>query len=131
VIPENPSVAFQCSGAPDICSALRAAVDDALEKAGFSSVRSAARADIGVSARAEVTQERVDQQFKTSFAVRSYAIDLTAETTRSGEAVSMPGATTLSFDPQFGAERAAEKSRLIASEVVDRIKAFVKRKRGG
>src|SRR5204863_62707 len=84
--------------------------DDALDRSGFASVRSAARADIDVEARVEVTQERVDRQFQTTFAVRSYAIEVTAETTRTNEAVSMPSATTLSFDPQFGAERAAEKA---------------------
>jgi len=64
--PENPVVFFQCAGAPEICSVLRTAVEDALEKGGFSSVRNAGRADIAVSAAAGGVQERVSQQFKTT-----------------------------------------------------------------
>jgi hypothetical protein len=96
----------------------------------LSSVRNAARANITVLTRVEVLQQRVDRQFQTTFAVRNYSIEVSAETTSTNEAVTMPPTTTLSFDPQFGSERAAEKARLIAGDIVDRIKAFVRRKRG-
>ncbi len=129
-IPESPAVFFQCAGAPDVCGPLRAAVDEAIEKGGLSSVRNAARANITVLTRVEVLQQRVDRQFQTTFAVRNYSIEVSAETTFTNEAVTMPPTTTLSFDPQFGSERAAEKARLIAGDIVDRIKAFVRRKRG-
>jgi hypothetical protein len=129
-IPESPAVFFQCDGAPDVCGPLRAAVDEAIDKGGLSSVRNAARANITVLTRVEVLQQRVDRQFQTTFAVRNYSIEVSAETTSTNEAVTMPPTTTLSFDPQFGSERAAEKARLIAGDIVDRIKAFVRRKRG-
>jgi eukaryotic-like serine/threonine-protein kinase len=129
-IPESPAVFFQCAGAPDVCGPLRAAVDEAIEKGGLSSVRNAARANITVLTMVEVLQQRVDRQFQTTFAVRNYSIEVSAETTFTNEAVTMPPTTTLSFDPQFGSERAAEKARLIAGDIVDRIKAFVRRKRG-
>jgi serine/threonine-protein kinase len=129
-IPESPAVFFQCDGAPDVCGPLRAAVDEAIEKGGLSSVRNAARANITVLTRVEVLQQRVDRQFQTTFAVRNYSIEVSAETTFTNEAVTMPPTTTLSFDPQFGSERAAEKARLVAGDIVDRIKAFVRRKRG-
>ena len=129
-IPENPAVFFQCAGVPEVCSPLRAAVDEAIEKGGLSSVRNAARANITVLTRVEILQQRVDRQFQTTFAVRNYSIEVSAETTFANEAVTMPPTTTLSFDPQFGSERAAEKARLVAGDIVDRIKAFVRRKRG-
>jgi serine/threonine-protein kinase len=129
--PEAPAVFFHCNGAPDICSPLRAAVDDALEKAGLSSVRTAARADIDVSAEADVVQENTNRQFGTTFAVRNYSIDVSGETTHTNEVVSMPAPTSVSFDASFGSERAVEKARTVASDIVDRVKAFTRKKRGG
>ena len=105
-------------------------MDEALEKAGLTTLRSAARADINVGATVEGVQERVGQQFNTTFAVRTYSIQVIGEA-RTSEAVPMPSPTTLSFDPQFGSERAAEKARLIASDIVDRVKSYAKKKRGG
>jgi hypothetical protein len=35
----------------------------------------------------------------------------------------------VSFDPQFGTARVTERSRLVAADVVERVKAFVQRKR--
>jgi hypothetical protein len=55
---------------------------------------------------------------------------LNGEAPRLGDAVSMPAATTVSFDPSFGRERLDEKARLIASDIVDRVRAYVKKKRG-
>jgi hypothetical protein len=124
-------VFFHCNGAPDICSPLRTAVDEALEKAGLSSVRNAGRADIDVAADVQVVQERLTQQFGTTFAVRNYSIDVSGETTKTSETVSMPGPSTVSFDAQFGSQRAVEKSRAVASDIVDKVKAFVGKKRGG
>src|SRR5207302_6587506 len=86
----TPAVFFHCAGAPEVCSALRGQVDEALEKAGLSSVRSAARADVDVAARVEGLQEKVSEQFKTTFDVRTYSIEVTAETTKTSEGVSMP-----------------------------------------
>jgi hypothetical protein len=128
--PEHPAVFFACGGVPDVCPALRTAIDEALAKAGLASVRNPSRADIGVTAAVEVVQERVSQEFKTTFAVRMYSIALTGEAIRSSEAVPMPSPTTLSFDPQFGGERVVEKARLVAGDLVEKIKAFVQKKTG-
>jgi len=110
---------------------LRTAVEEALEKGGFGSVRNAGRADIAVSAAAGGIQERVSQEFKTTFAVRTYSIELSSETTRTNEVIPMPSPTNVSFDPQFGSERVVEKARLVAGELVDKLKAFTRKKRGG
>ena len=69
-------------------------------------------------------ENRVSQQFGTTFAVRTYSIDVNGEAPRTGENVSMPASTTLSFDPKFGSERVAEKARLVAADIVEKVKAF-------
>ena len=129
VVPEKPAVFFQCAGAQEICAALRTAIDDELEKARFTSVRNAARADIGISARIDGVEGHVAPQFDTTFAVRTYSIALSAEATRTSEAVSMPPPTTVSYDPSFGSERVAEKARVVAGEIADKLQAFVSRRR--
>jgi tRNA A-37 threonylcarbamoyl transferase component Bud32 len=127
-VPEKPAVFFQCTGAEEVCSALRTAVDDELQKARLTSVRNAARADIGISARVAGVEGRVTQQFETTFAVRTYSISLSAEATRTSESVSMPPPATVSYDPSFGSERVAEKARVLASEIADRLQVFVSKR---
>ena len=128
-LPDKPAIFFQCAGAAEVCSALRTAVDDELQKARLPSVRNAARADIGISARAAGVDGRAAPQFQTTFAVRTYSIELTAEAIRTSEAVPMPGPTTLSYDPTYGSERVAEKARLLAGEIADKLQAFTARRR--
>ena len=128
-MPEKPAVFFQCTGAEEVCSALRTAVDDELEKARFTSVRNASRADIGIRARVAGVEGRVTPQFETTFAVRTYSIALSAEATRTSEAVSMPPPTTVSYDPSFGSERVAEKARVLAGEISDKLQGFLSKQR--
>jgi serine/threonine protein kinase len=127
--PEKPAVYFHCLGVAEICAPLRTAMDEALEKAGLPSVRRVNGADVDVAARVDVVQQKVDRQFGTTFAVRTYSIELDGETTKTGEAVSMPGVENLSFDQQFGSERANERARVVAAGVVDRVKAFAAAKK--
>jgi serine/threonine-protein kinase len=129
-IPQNAAVAFRCDGAPDVCASLRAAISDALDKAGFQVVTSPARAEIIVGAIAGVIDEKVSRQFGQTFNTRTYQIELSGEAPKFGDDVPMPPASTLSFDPTVGRERLEEKSRLVAGDVVDRVRAYVKKKRG-
>ena len=108
---------------------MRSAVDEALGGAGLTSVRRANAADVDVSAQVEVLQQNVDRQFGTVFAVRTYSIVLSGETTKSGEVVSMPSIDNLSFDQRVGSERANERARIVAQGVVERVKAFAAAKR--
>ena len=121
--PRRLSVFFECAGAQEVCSALRTAVDDELRKARFANLRNAAKADVAINARVTAVQGRVsaDQQF----AVRTYSIDLTGEAVQTSEAVAMPAPSTLSYDPTFGGERVAEKARLVAADVAEKLQAFV------
>jgi len=122
------AVFFQCAGAREVCGALRTAVDEALDKAGLRSVRNAAKADIAVDARVTALGANATQSFDTTLSVQSYAIDVTAETTGTAEAVSMPPSTTVSYDPRFGSERVVEKARLVAGDVVDKVQAFAQKR---
>jgi serine/threonine protein kinase len=126
---DKSAVYFDCVGAREVCGALRSAVDEALEKAGLRSVHNAQRAEIGVTASVNRVGPQAAQQFGTTFAVQTYSIDLAAEATRTSEAVSMPPSTTLSYDPQFGSERAMEKSRLVAGEIVEKVQSFIDKNR--
>jgi hypothetical protein len=124
-------VLFRCSGAPDVCASLRSTVNEAFDKAGFRTVTTVDRADIAVGAVAAPLEEKVTRQFGTTFATRTFSIELSGEAPKLGDTVSMPPATTVSFDASVGRERLEEKSRLVASDIVDRVRAFVKKKRGG
>jgi serine/threonine-protein kinase len=129
-IPENAAVAFHCSGAPEVCASLRTTVNDALDKAGFRLVSNADRADIAVGAVAGVLDEKASRQFGQNFNTRTYQIELSGEAPKFGDTVSMPPTSTVSFDATVGRERLEEKSRLVASDIVDRVRAYVKKKRG-
>jgi serine/threonine-protein kinase len=128
-IPENAAVLFRCSGAPDVCASLRSTVNEALDKAGFRTVTSVDRADIAVGAVAAPLQDKVSQQFGQTFLTRTYSIEFSGEAPKLGDAVSMPPSTTVSFDASVGRERLEEKSRLVAGDIIDRLRAFVKKKR--
>jgi hypothetical protein len=104
-------------------------VNEALDKAGFRTVTSVDRADIAVGAVAAPLQDKVSQQFGQTFLTRTYSIELSGEAPKLGDAVSMPPSTTVSFDASVGRERLEEKSRLVAGDIIDRLRAFVKKKR--
>jgi serine/threonine protein kinase len=125
--PDNPAILFQCSGAPMVCGAVRSAVSDALERNNMTAVRNPARALLIVTAMASVVQERVNNDFGTPLATRTFSVDLSAET-RDGEVVGMPPSRTFSYDAQYGKDRLDENARLIAGEVVERVRAFAKKR---
>lgn len=102
-------------------------MSDSLERNNLPAVRDAGRALILLSATVEVLQEGVNRDFGTTFATRTYSVEVTGES-KDGRAISMPGPRTFSFDAQFGRERLEENSRLIARDVVERIREFWKKR---
>ena len=123
------AIFFQCGGAREVCGALRSAVDEMLDKAGLRSVRNAAKADVAVDARVTALGATASQAFDTTLSVQTYSIELSAEATGTAEVVPMPSSTSVSYDPRFGSERVAEKARLVASDVVDKVQAFGRKRR--
>jgi len=123
----NPSVAWGCEGPPDICSALKSATDQALAKDSMTGMRDAARADIDLVATVTLVDEQTQQMFGTTFTVRNYTIDVTAEARASSDSVPMPSAATLNYDARYR-DRLDEKARLVAADVVQHIRAYWKKR---
>jgi hypothetical protein len=122
--PENASVLFKCLGAPRMCSALRNAFAEALQKEGLPAGLTPDQADVVIEASVTVLDERTDEQFGTTFVVRTFAIDVGAEAPRLGRSVPMPATTSVSFDARFGQERLAEKARTLADDAIARVRNF-------
>jgi serine/threonine-protein kinase len=122
--PANPAVAFRCVGPNEICSSIRASVEEALQKAGMRALRDPGRADVVVEANVTPVSEHVNSDFGTALAVRTFSIDMIGEAPKLGDSVPMPSIPQLSYDPRFGAERVNEKARLVADGVVEKVKAF-------
>jgi eukaryotic-like serine/threonine-protein kinase len=129
-VPEYPAVFVECTGAAEICGAVRTAFDQALERQKMPSVRRADRADVVVVATASLLDTRHEQQFGTSFAVQTFGLEVSAESAEGLEAIGMPPSRTFSYDPRFGRERANENARVMAGEAADRIQTFWRAKRG-
>jgi hypothetical protein len=119
---EHPTVFVECRGPSEICSPVRSAMADALRKQRMPMATARMRADVTLAVDVEVIDERVQQNFGTTFATRTYAADVAGES--HGVVVAMPPARTFSFDAQLGRERANENARLIAADAVDRVRAF-------
>ena len=121
--PEHPSVFFRCAGDQSVCGTLRSTMLASLEKGDMPFARDPARANVLLSASVEVLQDRVSRDFGTTFATRTYSVEVSAET-KDGQPISMPAPKTFSFDAQFGRERLDENARVIASDVVDKVRAY-------
>jgi hypothetical protein len=126
-LPENPAVSFQCRGAAEICSPLRAAVLDAFERDGIVVTRSGG--DIVLTAEVTLLDDRIDRPFGTAVAVRTYSIEMDGASPRLDEEIPMAVSRTVSADPSLGAERFAEAGRLVAAATLERVRAFWTKRR--
>jgi hypothetical protein len=97
-----------------------------MEREGVSMARGTA--DITVTAQVSVVDERADRQFGTTFVVRTYSIELDADSPRFNESVPMPPSRTFSTDARLGAERLNENARLSAAALAERVRAFWKKR---
>jgi eukaryotic-like serine/threonine-protein kinase len=124
----NPSVAFQCQGPPDVCSALRSAMDQALKKDSMTSVRDATKADVALDSTVTLVDEQTQQMFGTTFTIRNYTIDVIGDARATSESVPMPAAATLNYDARYR-DRLDEKARTVAASVVEHIREYWKKRR--
>jgi hypothetical protein len=115
-------VFIACNGPQEICSPVRSAIADALGKDHMQLVSGRSRADVTLAVDVEVVEQRVQQSFGTTFAPRTYSVDVSGES--HGFVVSMKPGRTFSFDAQVGRQRANENARLIASDAVDSVRNF-------
>jgi hypothetical protein len=123
VLPENPTVSFQCRGVPEICAPLTNEMRTAFERAGITFRR--AGADVNITAEAMLTDQRTQQSFGTMMTVNTYSVQLEAESPRfDNDEIGLSHPPTVSADPRVGAERLVEYARTIAPDVVERVRAF-------
>lgn len=116
----------ECQGVGEVCGAVRAAFDQALQREQLGIARVSDRADIVLVANVTVIDERRDQQFGQVMAVRTYSIEMLGDAPRLDRVIPMPPPRTFSFDQRFGAERANENARAVAIDAVKRIREFLK-----
>ena len=117
----------QCSGPPEVCGPMRTAFTNAASQDHMTVVNAAGRADVVLAVSVEIVDERATQSFGTTFLTRSYSAQVEGDA--HGSAVPMPPGRNFSFDARVGSERAAENSRLLASDAVDKVREFWDRQR--
>jgi serine/threonine-protein kinase len=124
-LPAVPATYVECTGAPEVCGALRTAIVEALQRDGVSVTRRADAADMVLTATAQPGETQAEQQFGTNFVVQSVTIDVSAESPRlAGAEVPMPAPRTFTYDTRFGRDRIGDNARLVAGEVADRVMQF-------
>lgn len=127
-LPENPAVFFRCTGAAQVCAALRSSMTDALGRQSLRPVGNESAADIVVTANAEVVDESSEQLFGSTFVTRTYAIEFQGSA-RDGDLVPMPPTSSFTFDAQVGQQRLNEQSRTLSMTAADNVRAFWRARR--
>ncbi len=121
-LPAVPRVSLECEGVQDACASLTHALQSRFDGEGMP-VASPRVADVFVGIRAEEIEARTENQFGTTFVVRTYSIEARAENARSGMMVAMPAPATFNFDARFGRDKLNEQSRVFAASVVEKVAA--------
>jgi serine/threonine-protein kinase len=120
-LPTTPSVAMKCNGIADACSAVLHALQQSLKGAGLPVVSRSGSAEIVVEVQAEEIEARSEEQFGTTFVIKTYSLASVAEAVRFGDMVPMPPPESFNFDSRLGAEKVNERSRVFASAITDAI----------
>ncbi len=126
-IPEKPTVSVECDGVRDACGAIRIALAQALERRGMRAGRVPA-ADVLVRIEAEEIEARAEEQFGSTFVIRTYSVTLDAEVPRFGDSVALPP-RTFSFDARLGRDKLRGEAHVIAASAAERIEKYWETKR--
>jgi serine/threonine protein kinase len=130
-IPAAPSMSFECTGPSEVCGPLRQAIQETAEREGFVMTRASNKAvEFVVTAQVAIVDESQQQQFGTTFFVRTYSIDISAESIRFNQDVPMAASKTFTADARAGRERLAENARLAAADAIERVQQFWKKRVG-
>ena len=128
-IPATPSLSFECTGPNEVCGPLRQAIQETAEREGLIVTRGSNKAvEFLLTAEVAIVDERQQTQFGTNLVVRTYSIDISAESTRFSQDVPMPAAKTFSADTRVGRERLAENARVAAADAIERVQQFWKKR---
>lgn len=111
-----------------MCTALRGAMQDAVEREGLTLARAVAGAEVIVTAEADIVDQHSETQFGTTFNIRTYSIEMSVDVPRFDQSVSMAEAKTFTADTRVGRERISENARVVAANTVERIQAYWKKR---
>jgi hypothetical protein len=120
-----PAVAAGCEGFADVCSAIRAEMARAFQRAGITMAANRASADAAVTAAVTLVSETPSADFGTPMLTRTYSVELIGSAR--GAALATPEPRRFSFDARFGGARLDENARLIAADAVESVRAFFAR----
>jgi hypothetical protein len=126
-LPTDPSVEIHCQGLSDACASLRSELENSLRRAGLALAGPDA-AEVVVTLFTEEIESRSEEQFGTTFVVRTYSMEASGQAPRFGEAVSMPPPEVFSFDTRLGRERLNQRSRALSEAVTRSIRQYWSRR---
>lgn len=121
-MPDRPPVNVRCEGVRDGCAALRFTLQETFERNDLPLVP-ARRAEILVAIEVEEVESRVEEQFGSTFVIRTYSVSAAGEVPRFDDFVSFPP-RVFSFDARLGREKLLEQSRLVASDLVEGVERY-------
>ncbi|MGH9462841.1 MAG: protein kinase domain-containing protein [Vicinamibacteria bacterium] len=126
-LPTDPSVEIHCQGLSDACASLRSELENSLRRAGLA-LAGADAPEVVVTLFTEEIESRSEEQFGTTFVVRTYSMEAAGQAPRFAEAVSMPPPEVFSFDTRLGRERLNERSRALSEAVTRSIRQYWSRR---
>lgn len=121
-LPEVPVTGVACEGVRDGCAALRFAIVEECKRKRIPTARPA-RSDVIVHLDVEEIEARSEQQFGTTFVVRTYSIAAVGTSPHFDDELVLP-LQMVTFDARLGREKLRERSRMIASDLVAAVLAY-------
>jgi hypothetical protein len=119
---EVPVIGVACEGVRDGCAALRFAIVAECKKQRIPTARPP-RSDVIVHLDVEEIEARSEQQFGTTFVVRTYSIEAVGTSPHFDDELVLPP-QMVTFDARLGREKLRERSRVIASDLVAAVRAY-------
>ena len=95
---------------------------EACRRAGLPLARPV-RSDVHVSIDLEEVEARQEEQFGTTFVVRTYAFEARGNSRHFDEELTL-APKMVTFDARLGREKLRERSRVIAADVVARVREY-------
>lgn len=121
-LPAKPLVSIVCEGVRDGCAALRFAIIETCRRNGLRMARPA-RSDVHLRLAVEEIEARQEEQFGTTFVLRTYAVEAEGESPHFDDLMTLEP-HMFTFDARLGREKMREQTRLFAANVVERLKAY-------
>jgi hypothetical protein len=121
-LPELPVTAVVCEGVRDGCAALRFAIVEECKRQRMPTARPP-RSDVIVHLDVEEIEARSEQQFGTTFVVRTYSIEAFGTSPHFEDELVLPP-QMVTFDARLGREKLKERSRVIAADLVAAVRAY-------